>query len=165
MAGYAGYRYIYATYNDGKTTIPYGYTYYANNKLYEFTLGNNVYVTDMSSMKETVWKLSDLSEHYFSNALTNENFRIVTIMTAINNFLNTFYNDGANVIAYNAGTGLEFDLGMVDYASDDVNVMEKLSAVIDGPSFFAVVDTYDTLTNRTVRLFSLGAAEYKSLVA
>lgn len=161
LSGFAGYRYIYAVYGTGQSTIPYGYTYYADNKMYEFTLGDKVFVTDLTTMDESELNIKDLNEHYFDSELTNENFRIVTIMTSINKFLNLFYSDNANIIAHNAGTGLEFNLGAVDYSVDDATVMEKMSSIIDGPSFFAVVDAYDTHTECMYRLFSLGAAELK----
>lgn len=167
LVGYAGYRYAYGMYANGTNTTPFPYSYYssADNCIYEFTLGDKVFQTNLSTMAETTLLLSTLPEHYFSTAVTNENFRTITVMSAITDFLNIFFSDGQNITAVNAGSGLRFDLGTVDYAEDDNAIMTKLSGVIDGPSFFAVVDCFDSRVDRVVRLFSLGAAEFKSNVA
>lgn len=164
LVGYAGYRYAYGMYGSGATTTPFPYSYYSDtdNCIYEFTLGDKVFQTKLSTMTETTLLLSSLPENYFSTAVTNENFRTITVMSAITDFLNIFFSDGRNITAVNAGSGLRFDLGTVDYAEDDNTIMTKLSGVIDGPSFFAVVDCYDSRVDRVVRLFSLGAAEFKS---
>lgn len=167
LVGYVGYRYAYGMYANGTNTTPFPYSYYSDtdNCIYEFSLGDKVFQTDLSTMAETTLSLSSLPEHYFSAAVTNENFRTITIMSAITDFLNIFFSDGQNITATIAGSGLRFDLGTVDYAEDDNAIMTKLSGVIDGPSFFAVVDCYDSRVDRVVRLFSLGAAEFKSNVA
>jgi hypothetical protein len=163
LSGYAGYKYIYGIYTDGNTTVPYYYSYYKEdeNSIYNFTLGDNIYIKDLSTAEETVIDINDLDDYYFSSKITNNNFRTITIMSTINTFLDMFYGDDANVTAINTGSGVKFDLGLVDYAQDDPTVMTQLSAVIDGPSFFAVVDCWDTEINQYVRIMSLGAAESK----
>lgn len=174
MSGVVGYRYVYAQYSTGATTVPFSYCYTVGNQQYEFTLGNKVYVltvgaTDPATgkMPERVMYLNDagktaaenLPEHFFRTDMTNEEFRDYIVMTRINEFLTVFYSDGANVIAYNADSGLQFNLGTSDYAADDPSVMTKMSAVIDGPGFFAVVDYFDTEIDQMVRILSFGGSE------
>ena len=101
----------------------------------------------------------NLPEHFFRTDMTNEEFRDYIVMTRINEFLTVFYSDGANVIAYNADSGLQFNLGTSDYAADDPSIMTKMSAVIDGPGFFAVVDYFDTEIDQMVRILSFGGSE------
>lgn len=160
LSGYIGYRNIYAIYGSGQPAAAFSYTHAANNKIYEFTLGDKVYVTDRSTAAETITYLSDYSEHFFDANLTNENFRQITVMRAINEYLTLFYSDSQNITAKNAGSGVEFDLGLIDYAENDPSVMTKLSSVIDGPGIFAVVDCMDVATRQPVRILSLGAAEF-----
>ena len=160
LSGYVGYRYIYAQYPDGDTMLPFPYAHHHNDgKLYEFTLGEKIFVTDLNTGDETTILMTDLSEHFFSSDMTNEEFREMTIMSTINNFLSVSYSDKANTTAYNAGSGMEFNLGIVDYAANDPSVMTKLSAVIDGPGFFAVIDYMDTHVNQLSRIVSFGGAE------
>lgn len=159
LTGYVGYRNIYAVYATGEPAAAFAYTYSIGDKIYEFTLGDKVYVSDLNTGDETETLLSDYPEHYFSSKLTNENFRQVTVMQAINDYLTIFYSDEQNIIAINAGSGVRFDLGLVDYAADDPSIMTTLSSVIDGQGFFAVVDCWDTQTQEIVRVLSMGAAE------
>lgn len=159
LSGYVGYRYIYGIYSTGSQTAAFSYSYSMGNKLYEFTLGDKIYVTDLTTGTESTSQLSGLPENYFSSDVSNENFRKITVMKAINEYLTVFYSDEQNITAYNAGSGIEFDLGLIDYAENDPSIMTTLSAVIDGPGFFAVVDCWDSTTDQMVRLFSLSAAE------
>lgn len=161
MAGYVGYRHIYGMYGNGATTAAFSYTAYKDGKLYEFTLGDKVFVTNTASGAESETMLSSLPENFFSPSLSNENFRQVTVMKSINEYLNLFYSDKQNITAHNAGSGIDFELGLIDYAANDPSVMNKLSAMIDGPGFFAVVDCFDTTMNQPYRLFSLGGSELK----
>lgn len=174
MAGVVGYRYIYAQYSTGGTTVPFSYCYTIGNKQYEFTLGNKVYVCDIGTtdpatgkMRETVMYLNNkghlpeenLPEYFFASDKTNEEFRDYIVMTRIMEFLTAFYSDSANVIAYNAGSGLQFQMGTEDYASDDPSVMNRLSSVIDGPGYFSIVDYNDAELDQLVRILSFGGAE------
>ena len=174
LSGLIGYRYIYGQYSSGANTVPFSYCYTMGNKQYEFTLGDKVFVLDIGSVDPATGKMveevkylngagpfpeSNLAEHFFSTDMTNEEFKNFIIMTRINEFLTVFYSDRANVIAYNAGSGLQFNLGTVDYASDDKSVMTKLSAIIDGPGYFAVVDYFDTELDQMVRILSFGGSE------
>ena len=161
MYGYAGYRYVYGLFGSGTETIPFGYTYADGTTMYEFTLGDRVYVTDTSTGTETVLTLSTLPENYFSSTLNNINFRNFAVMNGINSFLNTFYGEKANTTAYNADTGVYFDLAAIDYAQDDATTITRISSIIDGPSFFAIVDINDAMIDRMVRVMSIGAAELK----
>lgn len=160
LSGYIGYRNIYAIYGSGQPAAAFSYTHSDDNKIYEFTLGNKVYVTNRNTAEETVTYLSDYPDHFFDENLTNENFRQITVMRSINDYLTLFYSDSQNITAKNAGSGVEFDLGLIDYAEDDPSVMTKLSSVIDGPGIFAVVDCMDATTRQAVRILSLGAAEF-----
>lgn len=160
LSGYIGYRNIYAIYGSGQPAAAFSYTHADDYRIYEFTLGDKVYVIDRNTAEETVTYLSDYSEHFFDENLTNENFRQITVMHAINEYLTLFYSDSQNITAKNADSGVEFDLGLIDYAENDPSVMTKLSSVIDGPGIFAVVDCMDATTQQTVRILSLGAAEF-----
>ena len=137
------------------------YTTYKDGKLYEFTLGDKVFITDTTTGNESATLLSGMPEHFFSPTITNENFQRITVMKSINEYLNLFYSDEQNITAHNTGSGIDFELGLVDYAIDDPSVMNKLSAIIDGPGFFAVVDCFDTTMNQPYRLFSIGGSELK----
>lgn len=159
LSGYIGYRNIYAVYSTGQPAAAFSYAFTKDNQLYEFTLGDKIYVSNLDTGEETETLITDYTEHFFSDKMTNENFCQVTIMQTINDYLTMFYSDAQNIIAVNAGSGVEFDLGLVDYAADDSTVMNKMSSVIDGQGFFAVVDCWDTTTKQTVRILSLGAAE------
>lgn len=161
LSGYAGYRYVYGVYGSGSETVPFGYTYTEGDTMYEFTLGDNIYTVNLADGMEDTLNLATLPENYFSATVSNENFRNITVMSSINNFLNVFYGDDANIVASNAGTGVRFELGTVDYAENDPAMMNNLSAVIDGPSFFAIVDIQDTRIDRLQRVMSIGAAELK----
>lgn len=161
LSGYVGYRHIYGKYGNGSTAAAFSYTTYKDGKLYEFTLGDKVFITDTTTGNESATLLSGMPEHFFSPTITNENFQRITVMKSINEYLNLFYSDEQNITAHNTGSGIDFELGLVDYAIDDPSVMNKLSAIIDGPGFFAVVDCFDTTMNQPYRLFSIGGSELK----
>lgn len=180
MCGVVGYRYVYAQYSTGNPTLPFSYCYTIGDKQYEFTLGDKVYVCDINitdpatgKMKETVKYINNagalpeynLPENFFSPDMTNSEFRDFIVMTRINEFLTVFYSDDANIIACNAGSGLQFNLGTSDYAVSDINpdeygyIMTKMSAIIDGQGFFAIVDYNDSELDQMVRILSFGGSE------
>lgn len=183
LTGYAGYRYVYVTYASEDepakgfeapmhSAVPFSYTYYnaSDRTIYEFTLGDKVYATDEDTGVKRELLLSDLAENYFDAKISNESFRDITVMQTINDYLTMFYpdygdskynpdNGGKGLTVYNADYGVRFELGLVDYAADDPTVMNRLSSVIDGPGFFAVVDCWDSSAEQMVRLLSMGGAE------
>ncbi len=163
LSGYVGYRYVYGIYGSGSKTVPFGYTWYDGDSelLYEFTLGDKIFATNMGTGAESVLNLSALPERYFRSDISNKNFRNIRVMSAVNDFLNVFYGDSANIVASNAGTDIRFELAAMDYAENDPTVMTKISSMIDGPSFFAVVDIMDPRLQTLQRVISLGGAELK----
>lgn len=162
LSGYAGYRCIVGRLIDGRETFPYAYTYVDANQIYNFTMGDTVYVTDVSNGTETTISLSGLAEHFFDADITNENFRTITIMNAISAFLSDFMSDTNNLMVLNTGSGLTFTLGGVDYTNVDPSQITQFSAVIDGPGYFAVTDLYDTQLGGRIRTFTFGGAEFIS---
>ena len=91
---------------------------------------------------------------------------VAMLLTRTNTVMNNWSNDELNyalrIATQDASAVLiDFELGLVDYAIDDPSVMNKLSAIIDGPGFFAVVDCFDTTMNQPYRLFSIGGSELK----
>ena len=122
--------------------------------MYEFTLGDNVYWTDFSTKTSGVRSLSAMPEHSFSSEINNNDFKNICIMNSINSFLNTFYGEKANATAINAETGVRFELAAIDYAEDDATTITKISSIIDGPSFFAVVDINNPLLDQMTRVIN-----------
>ena len=172
FSGVAGMWAIYGQYSNGSVTPPFGYTFYADldplqigdrtqpDMLYEFSLGDAFRETDLTSGVTVDKKLCDLSEGYFSSRVSNGAFHDISVMFSINDFLNAFYSsEDANVSVRNAGNGLQFNLGLFDYADDSPAVLNNLSSVIDGPGYFAVVDYYDTYIDQRARVFSISSAE------
>lgn len=173
MVGYVGYRYISGVLEDGRETFPWAYvhTVVPSGKdpslwytMYNFTLGDKIYVTEMKNgvMTDSILYLSTLPENYFSTVHKNKDFVTITIMECVNEFLNTFSNTGYSLQAMNAGSGLSFNLGTVDYVGDDESKITAWSSVIDGPGFFAVVDMFDPQMSGKVRTFTFGGAEFLS---
>lgn len=189
IVGYVGYRYVYAILDDGteltdefgnpvsaadgRQTFPWAYTYMTteagkdpklNYTIYNFTLGDKIYVYKAEngvSSEETLY-IDDLPENFFSPNQTNRDFATITIMENINEFLNAFSNTEYSLQAMNAGSGLSFNLGTVDYVGDDESKITGWSSVIDGPGFFAVVDMFDPQLTGSVRTFTFGGAEFIS---
>lgn len=157
----------------GKQTFPWAYTYTTtepgkdpdlNYAIYNFTLGDKIYVYKAEngvSSEETLY-IDDLPENFFSPDQTNRDFATITIMESINEFLNAFSNTEYSLQAMNAGSGLSFNLGTVDYVGDDESKITGWSSVIDGPGFFAVVDMFDPQLTGSVRTFTFGGAEFIS---
>lgn len=169
LAGYAGYRHVAGIFADGQYAIPMSYTYYDDTTklIYEFTLGDRIYTTNTATMAQGELDMAALPAHYFHPTIDNKDFKNITVMSTINRFLDLAYQSDANVAkmtAINHGTGVSFNLGLIDYASDDPSLLTTLSAVIDGPSFFAVVDCNDTKMQQVNRVLSIGAAELKLTV-
>lgn len=190
IVGYVGYRYIYAILENatetvgidgepleigetGGQTFPWGYTYMVheagkdpdlNYTIYNFTLGDKIYVykAENGVTTDEVLNINDLPEHFFSPDQTNKDFATITIMQNINEFLNAFSNTEYSLQAMNAGSGLTFNLGTVDYVGDDASKITGWSSVIDGPGFFAVVDMFDPQLTGSVRTFTFGGAEFIS---
>ena len=60
---------------------------------------------------------------------------------------------------------MQFNLGTSDYAVSDINpdeygyIMTKMSAIIDGQGFFAIVDYNDSELDQMVRILSFGGSE------
>ena len=167
----AVYEHILAKYTDGNVAIPIAYSYTSEEEglQYEFTLGNKVFVYPISGGEEEVYFINNadpnptgtknLPEYKFHEDMTNEQFRNFILMTRINEYLTAFYSDDVNVVAINQGSGLQFNLGLSDYAAEDSSVITKLSSVIDGPGFFAVVDQNSAELDQVVRILSFGGAE------
>ncbi len=160
LSGCAGYRYVYGIYGSGNKTVPFGYAYSDGTHYYEFTLGNKVFTTSLIDGSESTLDLNTLPEHYFNTEISNRNFRNLRVMKAINSFLNVFYQDDVNIVA-KTGPDVQFDLAAIDYAENDPSVMTKISSIIDGPSYFAVVDIMDPRLQTLQRVISLGGAELK----
>lgn len=167
--------YIYGQYANGHKTLPYGYVFYKKNDIwnigdktnvntqYEFSLGDTFRETNLGTGAVTTKSLKNLPEHYFSSLVSNKTFHDIAVMSSINDFLNECYDKGDNLTVRNAGTGLEFNLGLFDYAENNTSLMNNLPAVIDGPGYFAVADYYDSFINKRVRIFLIGSAELVSV--
>ena len=199
IVGFVGYRYIYGLFEDsyeeqpvfdmfgqpvydangqlviGASTFPMAYIYtdYTNDNnytIYNFTLGDKVYVSKVESGRETeeTWYLSQMAsdpakgENFWDPNIKNRDFATMTIMNKINEFLNMFSNTGYSLQAMNAGSGLSFNLGTTDYVGDDNSKITSWSSVIDGPGFFAIVDMFDPQMTGKVRTFVFGGAEFLS---
>lgn len=165
LTGYVGYSYIYGQLSSGIVTFPYGYTYVKDRLVYNFTMGDAIIVTDPNTGAETNQSLSSLPEHFFSADISNENFRTITIMNTISKFLTDFNSTSDNLMVLNAGSGLSFTLGGVDYLESAPSVVVEFSSVIDGPGYFAIADFYDPQLDGRVRTFTFGGAEYISRYA
>lgn len=160
---------------NGASTFPVSYIYtdYVSDDtytIYNFTLGDKVYVTKVVGNRETeeTWYLSKMAadptkgEHFWDANLTNKQFANMTIMSTINDFLNMFSNSEYSLQAMNAGSGLNFNLGTTDYVGDDNSKITSWSSVIDGPGFFAIIDMFDAQQSGKIRTFVFGGAEYLS---
>lgn len=164
LSGYVGYKQISGILSDGSSTQPYAYTYVDSvaNKMYSFTLGDIFYSTNLSTYEEQELKISELPEHYFHAELINENFKTTIIMESISDFLTQFCGTEYDLVAYNVGSGLSFELGKTDY-SQDPSMITEFAAVIDGPGYFAVADLMDPqLSGIPIRTFTFGGAELVS---
>ena len=162
LSGYVGYRSIVGRLTDGRETFPYAYSFTKGSNVYNFTMGDTVYVIDSNNGAETTVSLKSLSENFFNGDITNENFRTITIMNAVSNFLSNFMSDTNNLMVLNTGSGLTFTLGGVDYTNADPSQIVEFSSVIDGPGYFAVTDLYDTQLGGRIRTFTFGGAEFIS---
>lgn len=165
LSGYVGYKYIVGRLTDGTITFPFSYVHTIDDQIYNFTLGETVYVTDALTGVETEKKMSDFAENHFHSDISNKDFRTITIMQTISEFLSVFGSNPANLMVQNAGTGMTFTLGGVDYTNSDPSQLVEFSAVIDGPGYFAVTDMYDPQLGGRIRTVTFGGAEYISLYA
>lgn len=172
FAGIATQWAVYGLYSNGTPTPAFGYTFYRDldplnvgdrtraNTLYEFSLGDSFRELNLTTNISEEKKLSELPANYFGSKVSNRSFQNIAVMSSINGFLNTFYsNEIENVSVRNAGTGLEFNLGLFDYSDDDLSILSSQSAMIDGPGYFAVVDYYDVFLDQRARVFSISSAE------
>lgn len=162
LSGYVGYRCIVGRLYDGRETFPYAYTYAKDNLIYNFTLGDTIYVTDSNNGSETTISLSELTEYFFDSDITNQNFRTIIVMNAISQFLTAFMSEPDNLMVMNTGSGLTFTLSGVDYTNSNPSQITQFSSVIDGPGYFAVTDLYDTQIGGRIRTFTFGGAEFVS---
>lgn len=177
FSGIADQWYIYGQYANGHQTLPYGYVFCKSSDKwnlgdktdqsiqYEFSLGYSFRETDLTTGTVTTKSLKDLPENYFSSIASNKIFHDATVMSSINGFLTECYTSTDNLTAINAGTGLEFNLGLFDYTEDNSTLLNNLPAVIDGPGYFAIADYYDSFINQRVRIFSIGSAELINKIA
>lgn len=162
ISGYVGYRYIFGHLSNGTETFPYAYTHVKDGIIYSFTMGNTVYETNPATGEEITASLTDYPDGFFLAGTSNEDFRTITIMQSISDFLTMFTNDSSNLMMVNAGSGLMFQLGGVDFINHDPSQLVEFASVIDGPGYFAVVDFFDPQLNGQVRTFTFGGAEYIS---
>ncbi|WP_281692851.1 hypothetical protein [Agathobaculum desmolans] len=162
LTGYVGYRYVYGHMADGTATFPYAYTTVKDDKVYGFTMGDAITVTNSSGGQESEVMLSALPEYFFHAEIKNADFRTITIMETISDFLTQFNATGNNLMMINAGSGLMFQLGGVDFTNGDPSQLVNFSAVIDGPGYFAITDFFDPQLDKQVRTFTFGGAEYIS---
>jgi len=132
LYGYIGERYISAVYSDGGEAAAYPYTYLKEYWVYNFTLGDVVYVTDAATGDETQASLSDFEEHFFSASLTNEEFRAKTVSDAIATYLSLCFDDDINIVLLKTDTGM--GLG------DSLTTLDAAPDFIAGTGFFVVVE-------------------------
>lgn len=162
LTGYVGYKYVYGELADGTVSFPYGYTCVKDGLVYNFTMGDQIEVTDPNTGTIHSTSLASLSPNFFNPEISNENFRTITIMETISKFLTDFNSMPENLMVINAGSGLSFTLGGVDYLDSDPSEIVELSSVIDGPGYFAIADFYDLQLDGRMRTFTFGGAEYIS---
>ena len=162
LTGYVGYKYIYGELADGTASFPYSYTCVKNGLVYNFTMGDQIEVTDPNTGAISNVSLASLSPNFFHEDISNEDFRTITIMETISKFLTDFNSMPENLMVVNAGSGLSFTLGGVDYLGSDPSEIVEFSSVIDGPGYFAIADFYDPQLDGRMRTFTFGGAEYIS---
>lgn len=140
LAGFIGDRAVTAAYPDGGIAASYPYTYLKEFRVYNFTLGDTVYITDSATGDETQTSLDSFEEHFFDATLTNEEFRRMTIADAIGTkYLPLFFDDGKPI-----------------YAVDKDGTLAALAEVpglASASSFFIVADCVNPETSEIQRLF------------
>lgn len=158
LSGAVTYDYIVGITYDNSYLLPVGYTYKMidatvptelRNKVWNFTLGNNVYIdgdeyridgTKLINKDNTLeFELSNFLDTYnFENL---EEFSDYIVMDCINTYLVEYCGASFSEIANNTQTSLTFELEKSKYSSNRGEYNTD-SGVIDGPGLFAIVDVY-----------------------
>lgn len=135
LYGFIGERYITAVYADGGMAAAYPYTYLKEYRVFNFTLGDTVYITDAATGDETKASLSGFEEHFFSATLTNEAFREKTVAEAIATYLSLCFDDdmGIALLKADAGKGL----------GDSLTTLAEEPGFVSRTGFFAVTESAD----------------------
>lgn len=140
LAGFIGDRAVTAAYPDGGIAASYPYTYLKEFRVYNFTLGDTVYITDSATGDETQTSLDSFEEHFFDATLTNEEFRRMTIADTIGTkYLPLFFDDGKPIYAANED-------GMLA-------ALAEVPGLASASSFFIVADCVDPESGEIQRLF------------
>lgn len=144
LYGYIGERYVSAIYDDGGVAAAYPYTYLKEYRVYNFTLGDDVYVTDAATGDEAQTSLASFEEHFFSAELTNEEFRARTVADAIVTYLSLCFDDGIDIALLNTGA----DMGL----GDNLTTLAAAPDFIQRTGFFVVADHEDCENDERIRI-------------